>query len=392
MSHSNLPEPLDKACNFLKNKDIPNARKILGIPENQLSNIDFINGLISLEKGIDSAVAGHQSEAFENLKKALPLINLLPDAEIKLILKTIISFCEGMIRLLDGNAHGAFPYFNVSADILEKMSYFNPYLQKSCYLYKAACYVSIARACLNNGDVEGAESKVGSLNNHYSQLLKLLKENNEEDIIYYSEIYGSKVEFSIVFALIDLQCFDFDNMERRLNIASEAASKVQILISNIKYDDQQRILKSLLIMYNVLKDLLDIVKNVFANRNPLTKSQINKLKNIQTDLFNAKNLSREAGIRGQGLVITINRIIDIQSNLLRIGKINKRDFGRFSGIISLVSLVLLIVIVHLIIRPPGFNKPIIFFGELIISLVAGFGYGALRFKSLLGLWSKAARN
>ena len=70
-----------------------------------------------------------------------------------------------------------------------------------------------------------------------------------------------------------------------------------------------------------------------------------------------------------------------------IGKVKKNDFGRMSGPIVLCALVLQITIVHLTIKPAG-NAAILFFlGEIIVSLIVGYGYEALKFKPLLNLYA-----
>jgi hypothetical protein len=71
----------------------------------------------------------------------------------------------------------------------------------------------------------------------------------------------------------------------------------------------------------------------------------------------------------------------------KIGKVQKNDFGRMSGLIALSALILQVIIFHLTIRPTG-NAAISFFlGEIVVSLIAGYGYEALKFKPLLKIYS-----
>jgi hypothetical protein len=58
-----------------------------------------------------------------------------------------------------------------------------------------------------------------------------------------------------------------------------------------------------------------------------------------------------------------------------------------SGPIALCALVLQITIVHLTIKPAGYAAILFFLGEIIVSLIVGYGYEALKFKPLLNLYA-----
>ena len=74
--------------------------------------------------------------------------------------------------------------------------------------------------------------------------------------------------------------------------------------------------------------------------------------------------------------------------LLHIGqKAGKKDFGRFGGMVSLVGILVLHFAVHFTVQPTGLQAIWYFLGEVIVGLVVGFGYGALKFKPLLSLYA-----
>ena len=75
--------------------------------------------------------------------------------------------------------------------------------------------------------------------------------------------------------------------------------------------------------------------------------------------------------------------------MLRYGEAATQDFGRFSGIVSFASLVILILILYVTVKPSGYTGVLYYFGALIISLITGFGFGALKFKPLLKIFSDA---
>jgi hypothetical protein len=387
MAKNALPEPLSKAIELVKKSNLSSARLVLEIDENQISNNDFINQIIALEHGFDLATIGNQVEALVHFKKALPIINHLKDPELRIILLTIVAFCEGVTRLLNGDAHGALSFFNAGTEIIEKLSFFNPYLEKSYLYFRAICHMALVRIYLNNGDIHNAESSIGNVYNQFDQLIKLLNEKDIEDNGYFADIYGANIEYAIVLASLDLQSLDFENMDRQLKSASKSVSKLTELLDKIDDNQIKRILEALLNIYTVLKDLHRITKNLIILRSPLNKNDIIKINDIGTLLFNTKKLAELSGERGRGVVNAINRLEKFRLNLLSVGKINKSDFGRFSGIVSLITLIILIIVIHLIIRLPELNKPGVLLLEVIMSLITGFGYGAIRFRSLLKIYS-----
>ena len=81
----------------------------------------------------------------------------------------------------------------------------------------------------------------------------------------------------------------------------------------------------------------------------------------------------------------------LQEKFWEIGKVKKKDFGKFGGIISFVVLVIQILIVHFTAHPTGTVALLFFLGEIIISLIVGFGFEAIKFKPLLSLYSEALK-
>ncbi len=82
---------------------------------------------------------------------------------------------------------------------------------------------------------------------------------------------------------------------------------------------------------------------------------------------------------------------NLQQNLLQIGKTATQDFGRFNGVVSLSAFISLYLLAHFTLRPARYQGAPSFVGALILSLIVGFGYGALRFRPLLKLFADAMR-
>ncbi|UCE16100.1 MAG: hypothetical protein JSV12_00305 [Candidatus Bathyarchaeota archaeon] len=380
--------PIDEAVSLLKKGDIKGAQLKLGLPLGSVTNKEFTDGMISLKQGLNLCVQGLVVEASEHLQKALPIISK-STYKGKIIIIGLASFTEGISRLHKGDAHGALKSLDISADVAERLAFFVPHFKKIAMNCKIATYIALARADLNSGNLTSAESWVGKTHNLHQQLLKSLDPENIEDIEDFVGIYATRLELANSFAFFDAQVFDLDDMERRLKAVSEESSKLQRFIQKIQPGIFEIGARGVLLEYSVLQSLHGLEKDIILGRSPVTKDRIKKFQRIAQELFEAEEIAKKLGEQGKGHLAMISRIKEMCQNLLAVeGKTRKKDFGRFSGIISFCSFVVVLIVINLAIQPSGLAAVSYFLGALIISLVAGFGYGAIRFRPLLKLYSE----
>jgi tetratricopeptide (TPR) repeat protein len=383
---------LDLALTLIKSGDINGARSKLGLPSDVVTDQEFVKAMVSLGHGMDLFARGDHPEAVEYLQQALEVINHSQDQEAKFLLTTLASFAQGISKLLGGDAHGAYPLLQISAKAIEDLGFFLPDLRKVAFSCRATCYVALARASMNASDLGSAESWLGKASDQYQQLLPLLDPENREHIMSFVEIYGSKIELATLFAFLDLQVLDFDDMESRLKTVDEDASKLSTFARKLESQSLEGVARVLLLLYSILKRVLDIERHILTSRSPLNKEKIQEVKALGRELSKAKDLAEKSGDRGRGSLFMIDRLQSLLRNLLALGRVGKEDFGRFGGIVSLCSLVLLVLVVQFTIKPTGSASLIYFLGEVIVSLIVGFGYGAIRFRPLLKLYSEVFRS
>jgi tetratricopeptide (TPR) repeat protein len=386
-----LDELLEEMFGLLKKGDIEGARIKFGLSSNLVTDEEFIHGMISLEQGLILFVQGRQPEAVEHFRKALPIINKSTYKEAKTLIKALIGFAEGYSKLLKGDAYGALPLLGMSTEVIEKFSFFEPELKNAVISLKATSYAALARASLNEGDISAAESWIGKEYDQHEQLLALLNPANEADYIGFVEIYGSRLETAVLFAFMALQSLDLDRMEKRLKSATDNEARLSEFVDKIQSGPMQNVAIVILKLYSVLRDLHKMEKALVFDRSPLNKNRIEIFQHISRELYDAKEIAKRAGERGKGYLYTIDQLEKIRKNLLIAGKIEMRDFGRFAGIISVCALVALMFVLYITIRPSGLLAFLYFIGATIMSLIAGFGFGALRFRPLLKLYLDAVK-
>ena len=384
-----MESSLLKAVDFVKMGDTKSARNILGIKDKNISDSDIVDSLMSFQKGYKYLLSGHHSKAFKPLRKSLPMINNSTDSEAQFITALLADFSEGISRLFSGDAVGAYNLLNFSAESFERVSFFLPDFAKAALSTKAAANVAIAKRYLSIGDIGAAESLSGAIQQIYSELIAKLDEGDENDLIFFVESNAVQIEFVYMMATFDLSVINFDIAEKRLISGEKLYSDLIQLLPKLKNTPFKLVVEIDCTLYSAVKKIVKLGKKVIDEKAFLQEAEIAELREIDYSLFNARALAHKAQDRGKGYLFTINQLSRFQERLLILGKIRKRDFINISGPISLISFIILLFSVHLTIHPSGYEAIPYFIGELIVSLIVGFGYGALRFIPLIRLFTKA---
>lgn len=391
ISKTETKSPLLLSLQHLKKKDLKSSTEILGITDSQAQEIDFINRMMALEEGLNLLFSGHHSQSVLLLRKAIPLINITNDEEAKILVPTLANFAEGIAFLLQGNAHDAVKLLRISSDEIQRLNFFIPGMKKSLLSFKAAAELAVARTHMNIGDIPEVEATFGKVIQIHEELLSILDETNIEDFPLFNEVFGTRLEISLVFMRFDLEALDFDSLINRVDFTKHNLEKLSNFIEKTPESPIKIALEIVQTLYVIFEIYSRIGKNIIIERLPLKKTEMEELLIADKKIFEARQKANNAGNRGKMFLYTINQLKRLNDSFFTIGKVQKNDFGRMSGLIALGALILQVIIVHLTIRPTG-NAAILFFlGEIIVSLIAGYGYEALKFKPLLKLYSDSIR-
>ena len=380
---------LETALALARKHDIHGARIALSISEEFTDN-QLIEALIGLDKGIELFLNQRHMAALEHFQRALPIVEACDDEEAKFIISILSRFAEGLSALFSGNAHSATELLNVSSEAVERISFFMPEFKIASFSYKAASLIALARSHLNAADIASAEKVFCEVRNVHDELLKRLDPGEDEHALAFAEVYGTRLELAFLFIIMmDLPSLDLSMWKKRLEISRSDMESLKKFIDKIPKGQIQILLSQYPIIFSVLEKLHSSLEMATLKRRPFNKDEVKALVNVDTELFNSRQLIQKCGERGRGLLIEIDQLRRLQQNILQIGKAATQDFGRFSGLMSFASFILLIVIMHFTVKPTGYLGALYYFGALILSLVVGFGYGALRFQPLLKIFADA---
>lgn len=386
-----LGEDFDEALALTKAGDTQGARSTLGL-DDKISDHELIEGLAGFSKGIECFTTQRPIDALEPLRKASIVADASRDDRTKLLIQTLTNFSEGIASLAAGDAHRAVRLLDIGADSAEQIALYIPNFEFLALSIKAASFIALGRSHMNASDIPSAEREFGRARQMHNVLLGKLDPNKDEDSPFYSEIYATRVELCLSSILnFDLPALDVSMMSTRLKNGRTDVGKLKEYIEKIGEGPSRNIMIISSIVFSALENLLESLRIVMLKQRPLSLKEVRSLVGVDEKLFLARQLVDVCGERGEAFKFHLGRLGKLQQNVLTMGKAATQDFGRFSGAVSLASFLVVIIVLHLTLKPTGIVGVAYAFGALIVSLITGFGFGALRFKPLLKLYSDAIR-
>lgn len=380
---------LNLALALARKQDVEGARIVLNVPK-EITDEKLLDVLVGLDKGLELFRNQNHIASLEYFQKAFSIVEAFGDDEAKFVIRMLSQFAEGLSALFSGDAHTAAKLLNIGSKAVERMCFFYPEFKIASFSYKAASLMALARTHLNAADIPAAEGVMGEASNVHDEFLMYLNLENSGNAMAYSEIYGTRLENAFLFIMmVDLPSLDLSMWRKRLEIVRADKISLEEYIGTVPKGPIQIILSQYPIIFKVLDHLLSSLEVAILKKRPFNKEEVNTLVNTDAELAHVKQLLQKCGERGKGMLFNIDTLSRLQQNLLQVGKLTTQDFGRFSGIVAFVSFIVLIVIMHFTVEPTGWTGLVYYLGALIISLIAGFGYGALRFRPLLTILANA---
>jgi len=381
---------LSDAITLVRNRNLRRAREVLGIPV-AFTEEQVADAMFSLDKAIAFIRDQNHPSAAEFFDRALPILRETTNDELRLMLPILTQFSKGLSALFKGDAHKAAELLNVSSAEIERISFLFPQYRLEFLSQSAAAYVAMARSKLNAGDIESAEALFGKVREVHNKMLAALDDENPDKIKVYVEVYATRLELTLLYSLMmDIPALDLEMLKRRLLSSLSDKEKLEQFVSSYPQGHIRTLVEQYPLVFEVVLAFQEGLETLILERKNLDKVQLSKIIAAGNKLFEAKKQVQTCGIRGAGFLYTINLLLNLQKNILHSGRPIKRDFGIYGGVISLLAFICLTSLQHAsgLSTELGIGNSIYLLGSLILSLVAGFGYGAIKFLPLLKLLSK----
>ena len=379
---------LEAAIDFARNRDIQGARAALGL-EQPFTDDELMHALAFLHQGIQLLISQQPQAAVAPLREALPVVDASQDEDAKSVIRTLLHFAEGLDALMQGDAHRAAQLLNVSRAAAERTAFLIPEFEMLVYSSKALSQVALARAHLNGANRSAAEEALGNARQVHDSWLNKLDPTDPAHLPAFAEIYGTRLEVAMAFVQFDLMALDLEAIDKRLAMTRQDIAQLEGLLGQLPAGPIWALAGTYPAVIRSIETQHHSLRVILVEHRPFHREEVEALVAVNQQLFQARQTAQASGERGRGVCQMIAILEQLQRNLLVLGQTATRDFGRFSGPISLGSLILLMIVLHLTVRPSGLEALMYFFGGLILALIVGFGFGALRFQPLLKMFADA---
>jgi len=195
-----------------------------------------------------------------------------------------------------------------------------------------------------------------------------------------------KAFYTFFEACNELHQFEYDKLATRQDLVHNAMQAQELLnkgdTSNVVFRNASHISRAIAHLLEVINQLAQIMRRIFS---ATFKPDLRTLMLLKQKIRIANNSAAEAGPQAATFLRLCDQLSNQINNLEKLAKPDKKDFGAFSGLVSSAIFLPMFLIITWTSSTfgVGLKASTIIYSCLTLSLIAGFGVGALKFKSLI---------
>jgi hypothetical protein len=192
-----------------------------------------------------------------------------------------------------------------------------------------------------------------------------------------------KAIYSHASAQNNLNQFEFRKIVNEKNLEEDAIKAQNFLtkgdLGNIVIRNILNLSACLIYLLKTIRELAEIMQKVFSST---FKPDLYSLDDIKNNITIARDSASEAGSQAVPMIRSCNNLTNQVKNLELLARPNKKDFGKFSGLVSFALFLPLFLIVSWsnFTFEMGLDANLMIGSVFFLALIGGFGFGALRFK------------
>ncbi len=298
-------------------------------------------------------------------------------------------YVKATIELLNKNIGQSLIFLNDTKKHLRSAGKFGHKFEPLVLLIESDAYFIQGVNALLALDYDNAKTNIDSA----SQTLKLAAHKyHQKGGRTYNSLIGKSYLYEAVFIFVqannEFNQFKYDRLAAEQNLAREAIKAHKFLkkgdTEDITLRDFIYLSKALTLLLEVTNELSKLMQNIFHST---FKPDIQALMVFRKKIRKATNLISKGSPNIVVYIKMCNQLSEQINNLERLAKPNKKDFGAFSGIVACALFLPLFLIISWanFALKIGLNPWTMIFSSLVLGLIGGFGYGAIKFKSLISL-------
>lgn len=179
---------------------------------------------------------------------------------------------------------------------------------------------------------------------------------------------------------------EYDKLAAEKDLTCDAMEAEELLrkgeTENVQVKNAIHFSNTIVQLLEVTCELAKIMQRVLSST---FKDDPGTFKLLKQKVNLASKSASEVGIQGAAFIRFCNQVSDRVNNLERLVKPNKKDFGKFSGLVTCGIFLPLFLIVSLVNFKLSMNlgQQTMVIMSLVPALIGGFGYGATKFKGIL---------
>lgn len=308
-------------------------------------------------------------------------LNLLGDMATGLQL-----YNEAVLETQNGNLGRALECFSSAKNYLKQAGKFKNHFQSLIdHLEVDACFTAAWRT-LQNMDFDNSEIWIARASAAAQKVAKTYySEGSVEAESFLGQAAYHRAFFTFNRMIEDSSQFNFDLIAGEKDPALAAREAVRLLKkmaeTNVNIAGMQAISRAFVELFEVMQALANYMRTVLKAS---FKADPETLLSLKQKVRQARNLIAGAGPQAVTFVRFCDRLTRQIDNLEKLCKPSKKDFGIYSGLIS--AAIFFPVFLASSWANAEFKMGIeggnLFLSSMFFSLIGGFGFGALKFKSV----------
>jgi hypothetical protein len=380
--------PVGQEVTFLRQKmktlDAETLGESLPLVQSALETLrHFFAGADLLRSAEDySSAKAHFSNAAEGFT------NIGYD-ELVLQARVNLAVASGLESLQVADIPDAKRHFDAAEILLKDASDLNEDAASQLeHLQLDALFIEAMRR-LTVGDLPGAELIVEKAS---TASRRVAERYYAEDSPLYRAFMGQSYfvlsYYDVIYYFNELAKLNYDAIVAQGDIAGDA-----IRARQFTEDLDMEVFARMAVMANVFEEMLGVLQTMAKLMLNILKSNLSvesaSFSSMRQGIKDARDQAGRFGEQGVYVLRLCDHMTTMINNLERLLRPTTKDFGRFAGLAACV----VFAVLFLVLSAAGFffdidlNATQLIIACIVLAIIGGFGYGALRFQGLLGLVS-----
>lgn len=379
--------PIDAAIAAAKAGNLGEARRLLALGPT-VADGNLREALRHAEDGMAAFRAGRYPDARDGIGPLAQILAGSTEPSLAANVAVLLAIADGRAALEEGDPGRALEALEPAVEELRRQGFGTTAEAASIRAMAAQLEVTIhgarLRQAFTTGELDRAEQELGAIRELQDERLETLRREGRLDPTELAAAANDVVEIVAEFARTDLEALDLDAARRRLESARKDAELLGRALPRLE-GRAKLVAGANLAFYDALSGLEEFGRTVFAGRSRSApkRKEVRALERIGDLVFELRERGAQLGGGGSGWIVSGERLAQILQNWATVGtnlsRTRRDNYVSARGLVTYVLWLIALGVFWRIGHPQGYTLYILSVVGLGAALIAGFGFGALRF-------------